>query len=213
MKKLIYMMVMLVAMCIPPFLDACSSSEPADARSASQLIIDSLAAHVDSINSDYLYFETSFELTNTVDSLNYFSVSTIQSIYQVVDTTTSTPTVFVATYSVDSTAVSWKVLEGAFWTEDVNLRSKDVKISPEEAFLALFKSNVVKPHSRFMVLRCPLGPIACDAQYIFGNTDSGIVYVNAKTGKVTATDPAFFPDSVAKQLTVEALLQHPDTVH
>lgn len=206
-------MVTLVAMCIPPLLDACSPSDPTDARSASQLIIDSLAAHVDSINSDYLYFETSFELTNTADSLDSFSVSKIQSIYQVVDTATSTPTVFVVNYLVDSATVSWKVLEGAFWTEDVNLRSKDVKLSPEDAFSTLLASNVAKPHSRFIVLRCPLGPVACDAQYIFGNTDSGIVYVNAKTGKVTTIDPAFFPDSVAKQLTSEALQQHADTVH
>lgn len=188
-------------------------SDPSSARSASQLILDSLADHVDSISSDYLYFETSFELTNTADSLDSFSVSTIQSIYQVVDTTTSTPTVFVANYSFDSATVSWKVLEGAFWTEDVDLRSKDVKISPEDAFSVLLKSNVAKPHSRFMVLRCPLGPVACEAQYIFGNTDSGIVYVNAKTGKVTTTDPAFFPDSVAKQLDAEALLQHTDTAY
>lgn len=202
---------MAVTMCISPLLEACSA--PTDTRSASQLIIDSLADHVDSINPDYLYFETSFELVNTVDSLDSFSVSSIQSIYQVVDTATSTPTVFVANYSFDTATVSWKVLEGAFWTEDVDLRSKDVKLSPEEAFSALLKSNVVKPHSRFMVLRCPLGPVACDAQYIFGNTDSGIAYVNAKTGKVTTTDPAFFPDSVAKQLTAEALILPPDTVH
>lgn len=204
-------MVMLVAMCIPPLLDACS--DHADTRSASQLILDSLAAHVDSVSPDYRYFETSFELVSTADSIDSFSVSTIQSIYQVVDTATSTPTVFAANYSFDSATVSWKVLEGAFWTEDVDLRSKDVVLSPEDAFSVLLKSNVVKPHSRFMVLRCPLGPVACDAQYIFGNTDSGIVYVNAKTGKVTTTDPAFFPDSVAKQLDAETLSQHADTVH
>lgn len=211
MKKLIYAIILAVAMCIPPLLDACS--DHADTRSASELIIDSLADHVDSINSDYLYFETSFELANSADSLDSFSVRTIQSIYQVVDTTTSTPTVFVANYSVDSATVSWKVLEGAFWTEDVDLRTKDVKLSPEDAFSTLLKSNVAKPHSRFMVLRCPLGPVSCEAQYIFGNTDSGIVYVNAKTGKVTTTDPAFFPDSVAKQLDAEELIQHTDTVH
>lgn len=212
MKKLIFLMMTVFVIC----MTSCHKGEKSDpiaVRSTSQLILDSLAAHVDSINSDYLYFETSFELANTVDSLDSFSVSTIQSIYQVVDTTTSTPTVFVANYSFDSATVSWKVLEGAFWTEDVNLRSKDVKLSPEDAFSALLKSNIAKPHSRFMVLRCPLGPVSCEAQYIFGNTDSGIVYVNAKTGKVTTTDPAFFPDSVAKQLTVEALIQHPDTVH
>jgi hypothetical protein len=212
MKKLIYLMMAIVAICVT----SCHKSEksdPVSSQSTSQLILDSLAAHVDSISSDYLYFETSFELTNTVDSLDSFSVSTIQSIYQVVDTTTSTPTVFVANYSFESATVSWKVLEGAFWTEDVNLRSKDVKLSPEDAFSVLLKSNVLKPHSRFVVLRCPLGPVTCDAQYIFGNTDSGIVYVNAKTGKVTTTDPAFFPDSVAKQLTPETILLHADTVH
>jgi hypothetical protein len=211
MKKLIFFMMAVFAICVTSCHKG-EKSDPVGAGSASQLILDSLATHVDSINSDYLYFETSFELTNTVDSLDSFSVSTIQSIYQVVDTTTSTPTVFVANYSFDSAAVSWKVLEGAFWTEDVDLRSKDVKLSPEDAFEVLLKSNVVKPHSRFMVLRCPLGPVACEAQYIFGNTDSGIVYVNAKTGKVTTTDPAFFPDSVAKQLTPEALQQSVDTV-
>lgn len=184
-------------------LTAChkgEKSDPVAPRSETQMILDSLASHVDSVNHDYLYFETSFELVNTVDSLDSFAVGSIQSIYQVVDTATSTPTVFAANYSFDSAAVSWKVLKGAFWTEDVDLRSKDVKLSPEDAFSVLLKSNVAKPHSRFMVLRCPLGPDICDAQYIFGNTDSGIVYVNAKTGRVVTADPAFFPDSVAEQL-------------
>lgn len=212
MKKLIFLMMTVVAICMTSCHKG-EKSDPVAPRSESQMILDSLASHVDSVNHDYLYFETSFELANTVDSLDSFSVSAIQSIYQVVDTTISTPTVFVANYSFDSTAVSWKVLEGAFWTEDVDLRSKDVKLSPEDAFSALLKSNVAKPHSRFMVLRCPLGPVACEAQYIFGNTDSGIAYVNAKTGKVTTTDPAFFPDSVAKQLTPEALTQHTDSAH
>lgn len=211
MKKLLFLMMAVIAIS----LTSCHKGEKSDPvvpRSGSQLIIDSLTAHVDSVNADYLYFETSFELVKTVDSLDSFSLSSVQSIYQVVDTTSMTPTVFVANYSFDSASVSWKVLEGAFWTEDVDLRSKDVKISAETAFSILLKSNVAKPHSRFIVLRCPLGPVNCDAQYIFGNTDSGIVYVNARTGKVSTTDPAFFPDSVAKQLTHETLAQHPGPV-
>lgn len=213
MKKLIFLMMTVVAMCVTSCHKG-EKSDPVPHQSASQVILDSLAAHVDSVSVDYQYFEASFELVSTVDSLDSFSVSSIQSIYQVVDTVTSTPTVFVANYSFDSATVAWKVLEGTFWTEDVDLRSKDVKLSPEEAFSKLIESNVVRPHSRFMVLRCPLGPVACDAQYIFGNTNSGIAYVNAKTGKVTTTDPAFFPDSIAKQLTSEALVQqHADTIH
>lgn len=186
-----FLMMTVIAMCVTSCHKG-EKSDPVSHQSASQVILDSLAAHVDSASADYQYFEASFELVSTVDSLDSFSVSSIQSIYQVVDTVTSTPTVFVANYSFDSATVAWKVLEGAFWTEDLDLRSKDVKLSPEEAFSKLMETNVIRPHSRFMVLRCPLGPIACDAQYIFGNTNSGIVYVNAKTGEVTTTDPVFY---------------------
>lgn len=204
MKKLIFLMIATVAVC----MTSCHKDkkvEPVATHTATQVIIDSLADGMDSVSADYRYFETTFELASELDSLDSCRVVKLQSIYQVVDSAAGKPSVYVADFLVDSTKLTWTVLEGAFWTEDVDLRHKDVKLSLEAAFDTLMKSNVVRPKSKFVVLRCPLGPVDCDAQYIFGNDKAGTVFVNAKTGTVSTKDPAFYPDSLAKKLDKTAL--------
>lgn len=199
MKKLVFFLMAVMAICVASCHKS-KKSEPVTVRTATQAVLDSLAVGMDSVSADYRYFETTFELATRIDSLDSCKVVKLQSIYQVVDTLKGKPSVWVADFLTDSVKLTWTVLEGAFWTEDVDLRHKDITLSLEDACDTLLKSNVVRPKSKFVVLRCPLGPIDCDAQYIFGNDKSGTVFVNARTGAVSTKDPAFFPDSVAKKL-------------
>lgn len=78
----------------------------------------------------------------------------------------------------------------AFYTENHPLNDEAMPITFEKAFERLMKANVVKPKSRNCILRIPIGPTSCNAQYIFGNTKQQ-VYVDAVTGEVRTKNPAF----------------------
>ena len=65
-----------------------------------------------------------------------------------------------------------------------------VKDSVQDAFEKILEVNAPKPHSKNCVLRNPIGPVACNAQYVFGNIKEQL-WVDAKTGDVKNSNPAF----------------------
>lgn len=77
-----------------------------------------------------------------------------------------------------------------WWSEDYPLNDEPIEVSFKDAYELLMKANIVKPDSRYCVLRKEVGPNNCNPQYIFGNIKSQ-VYVDAVTGNVTANDPVF----------------------
>lgn len=82
------------------------------------------------------------------------------------------------------------LFDDAFWIENYPLNDEPTPITFEKAFERIMKANVVKPESRNCVLRKPVGPTPCNAQYIFGNIRQQI-YVDAVTGEVRTKNPAF----------------------
>lgn len=86
------------------------------------------------------------------------------------------------THDVDSVS-GW--IEGNY-----PLNDELIKINYNEAYTLLTQANIAKPESRYCVLRKPVGPNECGVQWIFGNIKSQ-VYVDAVTGEVRATSPAY----------------------
>lgn len=80
--------------------------------------------------------------------------------------------------------------DNAFYIENEPLNDEPMPITYEQAFERIMKANVVKPHSRNCILRKPIGPTPCNAQYIFGNRRQQI-FVDAITGEVRTKNPAF----------------------
>lgn len=80
--------------------------------------------------------------------------------------------------------------DNAFYIENEPLNDEPMPITYEQAFERIMKANVVKPHSRNCILRKPVGPTPCNAQYIFGNRRQQI-FVDAITGEVRTKNPAF----------------------
>ena len=80
--------------------------------------------------------------------------------------------------------------DNAFYIENEPLNDEPMPITYEQAFVRIMKANVVKPHSRNCILRKPVGPTPCNAQYIFGNRRQQI-FVDAITGEVRTKNPAF----------------------
>ena len=79
-----------------------------------------------------------------------------------------------------------------FWIEDNPLNEDTIALKYVEAYEKIMQTNAPKPHSKQACLRNPVGPLPCNAQYIFGNIREQL-WVDAVTGDVKNSNPAF-PD-------------------
>lgn len=77
-----------------------------------------------------------------------------------------------------------------FWIEDFALNDEVIKLNYTAAYDKMMQSNFPKPHSRYVTLRNPIGPVAINAQWIFGNINEQL-WVDAVTGDVKNSNPAY----------------------
>ena len=143
--------------------------------------------------TDYQWFETTVVLSEYLDKSEQFGVEEINDVFQVVSEKEdggADTYVYIFDYTKDGTVQ--KEIKG-FWIEDMVLNEEAIKLTFEEAYDKLMASNFPKPHSRYCVLRKQVGPVAANAQYIFGNLHTTL-FVDAQTGAVTDKNPAFGGD-------------------
>jgi hypothetical protein len=77
-----------------------------------------------------------------------------------------------------------------FWIENYALNDEVIKLKYTEAWDRMMQTNFPKPHSRYVTLRNPIGPVAVNTQWIFGNVHEQI-WVDAVTGDTKDSNPAF----------------------
>ena len=77
-----------------------------------------------------------------------------------------------------------------FWIEDFALNDAAIKLNYTAAYDRMMQSNFPKPHSRYVTLRNTIGPVAINAQWIFGNINEQL-WVDAVTGDVKNSNPAY----------------------
>jgi hypothetical protein len=77
-----------------------------------------------------------------------------------------------------------------FWIEDFALNDEAIKLNYTAAYDRMMQSNFPKPHSRYVTLRNPIGPVAINTQWIFGNINEQI-WVDAVTGECANSNPAY----------------------
>jgi len=77
-----------------------------------------------------------------------------------------------------------------FWIENYALNDEVIKLNYTEAWDRMMATNYPKPHSRHVTLRNPIGPVAINTQWIFGNIHEQI-WIDAVTGNATNSNPAF----------------------
>ena len=77
-----------------------------------------------------------------------------------------------------------------FWIEDCPLNEDAIKFNYIAAFDRMMQTNFPKPHSKNVILRNPVGPVAINAQWVFGNISEQI-WIDAKTGDAKNSNPAF----------------------
>lgn len=203
MKKFIFVMAAFLTMATA--FTSCSkcsshdSEEPTEADTKITQIIKTDNAHMDSIDSDYQYFETIYVFSGNVDTITSPDVVEVTNVYETVDKQKFQPTVYFAEHKLGKAdSITWEVKEGSFWLEDYDLKNYEYDVTIEDAFKIIQLSNVKKPSSKYCVLRAQLGPKEANPQYIFGNDNTGMIFVDAVNGKVSTTNPVF---GNAKRLT------------
>ena len=80
------------------------------------------------------------------------------------------------------------IIKSLWVEEDVPMFLSDIKVTHREATIAARKEGNL--HTKHLVLRKQLGPNATNPVYIFGN-NQGLIFVDAKTGRLTHDSPAF----------------------
>jgi len=145
--------------------------------------------------SSYVWYETCILLKDYMDDENFDGeISGISNVFQYIekcsDTTYDTKVVLIA--HVGDT-VTYKEVH-SFWIEDYPMNDDKIMVTYDMAYNKMMQANVVKPHSKYCILRKEVGPYACNPQYIFGNLEEQI-YVDAVNGNVSAISPAFRPDT------------------
>ena len=150
--------------------------------------------------SDYRWYETSIVLSSYLDAADQSGVvACVANVFQVV---TPEDSGGADTYVVQITHTPTEVQideQHGFWIEDYPLNEQGIKLTFQQAYDKLMSANYPKPHSRHCVLRKQVGPVDANPQYIFGNSRAQ-VYVDAVTGNVSNTNPAFGDYGLAKPL-------------
>ena len=85
-----------------------------------------------------------------------------------------------------------------FWIEDCALNEEVFKLTYQDAFNKMLQANAPKPHSKNAILRNPVGPVAINAQWVFGNLSEQL-WCDVVTGEIRNSNPAF-PDNLKKPL-------------
>ena len=141
--------------------------------------------------ASYKFFESDIKLCDFLDSENCDGkILSVNNVFQQIIEKGNGADTNVLMFLTTGKGTEVSIYEHAFYLENEPLNDKPMPITFEKAFERMMKANVVKPKSRNCILRKPVGPTPCNAQYIFGNRVQQI-YVDAVTGEVRTKNPAF----------------------
>ena len=163
-------------------------------------------AVMDTISSDYVWYETNIKMTGEVDTLDIPSLDMVSNVFQVITKFSETSFNTDVYCGKHTGGKDWfDVKKNAFWIEDYDLMPyKGKLISFTEAFERLKQANCPKPKSAYCCLRKQVGAVDCNPQYVFGNDQRGLAWVDAVTGAVSTVNPAFGDIKTLKAVTPEA---------
>ena len=208
MKKLFYVMVAALCMCGATMLSSCNGCQ---SKGAVEILKDStvvdstktVAINVEhaiatdrqamylKFGKDYRWYETDILLPEFLNSENVTSdpVMVVNIFQSIVERGTGFDTwVFKFQHLSDGTVLTDSVQ--GFWIENQPLNDEVIKLKYVEAFDKIMQTNAPKPQSKHVTLRNPVGPVAINTQWIFGNIHEQL-WVDAVTGNVATSNPAF----------------------
>ena len=142
-------------------------------------------------SGDYRWFETEILLPEFMDAEGATSdpVMIVNVFQKVIERGNGYDTfVYKFQHFNDGTVLTDSVQ--GFWIENWPLEDKEIKLTYAEAWDKMQQVNFPTPHSKHVTLRNPIGPVAINTQWIFGNVKEQI-WVDAVTGECKNSNPAF----------------------
>ena len=140
---------------------------------------------------DYRWFETEILLPEFMDGDNATSdpVMIVNVFQKVIERGNGFDTwVYKFQHFNDGTVLTDSIQ--GFWIENWPMEDKEIKLKYVEAWDKMLAVNFPKPHSKHVTLRNPIGPVAINTQWIFGNIKEQI-WIDAVTGEAANSNPAF----------------------
>lgn len=147
------------------------------------------------IGGDYIWYETTALYADRFDAEDATGkVVFVKNTFQQVKTETDEKgrevyDVWCYIFKTDLTERAEYALH-TFMVENDPLTDTQICLTFKAAYDRMMQANIPKPTNRTCVLRIPVGPYVCNAQYIFGD-NNWAVFVDAVTGDVSTRNPAF----------------------
>lgn len=135
----------------------------------------------------YVWYETKFSYSDSlkIETLDDVRLVEITSTFQ-----TFSPNL---SYTVTDNVAKGHLFPHptpGLWIEDFDLNNVQVKLTVNDVIERLKQWNGILPPGTFIILRKPVGPQPCNAQYVIGNPFQ-VIFIDAVTGDVTDWNPAF----------------------
>ncbi|MBP5425062.1 MAG: hypothetical protein J6Y33_03200 [Prevotella sp.] len=131
----------------------------------------------------------------TAEAIDDLHVTDVNDVFCYWDTARGPMVQFVNSNVRDGIQIPWPV--SGVWIEDADMSEAPIKLDPEQALMRLKEVNCPIPPAKGMSLRLPVGPVACNPQYVVGDVFD-VIFIDAVTGEVSNWNPAFNPKKGVK---------------
>lgn len=131
-----------------------------------------------------------FNDTITSENIDDLHITDVNDVFYYWDEKTGPWVQFINTNVKAGLQIEWPIND--VWIEDRDLNKSEIKLSAEQALQRLKEVNCPIPPAKGMILRLPLGPVACNPQWVIGDVYN-VLFIDATTGEVRDSDPAFNP--------------------
>lgn len=138
------------------------------------------------------FYESEVELNKELNIADSCAPVTVTNVFQICKTNPQLGGIETDVYFFvhNANTESYLIIKKHDWWGGSNdIIDTNINISLADAFEKVKESNYILPNSKFVVLRSKVGPTIVNTQWIFGNDNRGMLYVDAVTGKVTDIDP------------------------
>ena len=136
---------------------------------------------------NYVWYETKvlFNDSITWDNIDSLHVTDVTDVFQ-----TFNPSLcqMISTNVEKGTIIPAPIPD--IWIEDCAMNDLPINLWPADVLEKLKAWDGILPPAAGMTLRCPLGPKACNAQWVIGNI-ADVIFVDAVTGEISEWCPAF----------------------
>ena len=178
MKKILFciaVVAVLIGAGIGIYLDVTSSEPDAVMR-----VIDSdKAIMTKDYSKSYAWFETDIILDSIYTCKDSAKIASIQNVFFYDD---SIPCTVIMIHKENFDTV---IVKNDWYLQCVDMNKSEIKYDFTTMLKKVDKSNNIKPQTKYITLRNPLGPNPTNPYWIWGN---GKLWVNAITGKISTQE-------------------------